>query len=89
MRENLVYSRCIHLLFKIFYCTQLKMAALNFPNVSDLNQRELYHATDDPASAILWASQHGLLATQMVCPNFPRQMWENKDAKRQDGIRWT
>ena len=62
------------------------MAALNFLNVSDLNQRELYRATDDPASAILWARQHGLLATQMV---WPRQMRENKDSKRQDGIRWT
>ena len=64
------------------------MAARNFPNVSDLNQRELYRVTDDHASAILWARQHGLLATQMVCPNCPRQMRENKDAKRQDGIRW-
>ena len=48
------------------------MAARNFPNVSDLNQRELYRVTDDHASAILWARQHGLLATQMVCPNCPK-----------------
>ena len=47
MRENLVYSRGIHLLLKILYCTQLKMAALNFPNVSDLDQCELYRATHE------------------------------------------
>ena len=78
-RENLVYSRGIHLLFKILYCTQLKMAALNFPNVSDLNQRELYRATDDPASAILLARQHGLLAIQMVCPNCKKTIEGKKD----------
>ena len=52
--KNLFYTRGIHLLLKILYCTQLKMAVLNFPNVSDLNQRELYCATDDPAISAIF-----------------------------------
>ena len=64
------------------------MAAAQFPIVSNIKLREIHEATRTTELAIHWCKEHGLLATQLMCPTCARPMRESKDAKRNDGFRW-
>ena len=64
------------------------MAANMYPNVSNLNFRELQRVTDDVRSIIGWYRQHSSLATRLDCYTCGGEMIEDADNKRADGVCW-
>ena len=67
--------------------SDIRMAGVTFPVVSDVNLRKLHRSTSNTEETIRWCRDHGLLAVQMVCPKCSVPLKVNIDAKRTEGIR--
>ena len=59
-----------------------------YPDVSNVNSRELHRVTDSMQSVIAWCREQGLLATRWECHVCGAGMIESADAKRNDGVHW-